>query len=213
VAITSDTHVVGYNKKLISANNVPTQWEDFLKPEFKGKKFCVDIRPLTLSALVPVWGLEKVLDHARKIAAQEPVWVRGNPRPLTVIAAGEHALYMGPNFGAIKVLQSKAAHVDLDYKVIEPVPVRLNQRNAVLATSEHPYTALLWIEFLLSPEAQKTIDKHEPGEASLFGPGSVQSDLIRGKKVSVVQWDSFDKIDGWQKEIVKAYGFPRAEMK
>ena len=213
VAITSDIHVVGYNKKLISADKVPAQWEDFLKPEFKGKKFCADIRPLTLTALVPVWGMERVLDHARRVAAQEPVWVRGYPRALTSVAAGEHALFMGPNFGAVKVQQNKAPNIDLEYKVIEPVPVRLNQRNAVLGTSEHPYTALLWLEFLVSPEAQKTIDKHEPGEASLFGPGSVQSDLIRGKKVSVIQWDSFDKIDGWQKEIVKAYGFPRAEMK
>jgi hypothetical protein len=213
LAITSDIHVVGYNKKLISADKVPAQWEDFLKPEYKGKKFCADIRPLTLSALVPVWGMERVLDHARRIAAQEPVWVRGYPRALISVAAGEHALFMGPNVGAVKVQQSKASNIDLDYRVIEPIPVRLNQRNAVLGTSEHPYTALLWLEFLVSPEAQKTIDKHEPGEASLFGPGSAQSDLIRGKKVSVIQWDSFDKIDGWQKEIVTAYGFPRAEMK
>ena len=213
VAITSDIHVVGYNKKLVAADKLPAQWEDFLKPEYKGKKFCADIRPLILSALVPVWGMEKILDFARKIAAQEPIWVRGYARALTTMAAGEHALFMGPNFGAVKVLQSKAANSDLEYKVLEPVPVRLNQRNAILATSEHPYTALLWLEFLVSSEAQKTIDKHEPGEASLFGPGSIQSELIRGKKMSVIQWEFFDKIDGWQKEIVNAYGLPRAEMK
>ena len=213
VAITSDIQVVGYNKKLISAEKVPAQWEDFLKPEYKGKKFCADIRPVVLSALVPVWGMEKVLDHARKLAAQEPVWVRGYPRALTSVAAGEQALFMGPNFGAVKVLQSKAANIDLEYKVIEPAPVRLNQGNAVLETSEHPYTALLWLEFLASSEAQKIIDKHEPGEASLFGPGSIQAEVIRGKKLSLIQWDNAEKMEGWQKEITKAYGFPNAEIK
>ena len=129
------------------------------------------------------------------------------------VAAGEQAIFMGPNFGAVKVLQSKVANVDLDYKVIEPTPVRLNQGTAVLETSERPYTALLWIEFLASAEAQKIIDKHEPGEASLFGPGSIQAEVIRGKKLSLIQWDSAEKMEGWQKEIIKAYGFPNAEIK
>ena len=213
VAITSDTQVVAYNKKLIAADKVPGQWEDFLKPEFKGRKFCADIRPVVLSALVPVWGLEKVLNLAGKIAAQEPVWVRGNARALTGVAAGEHAMFMGPNFGAVKVLQGKAGNIDLEYKVIEPAPVRLNQGSGVLDTSEHPYTALLWLEFLTSLEAQKIIDKHEPGEASAFAPGSIQGDVVRGKKVSLIQLDSSEQLAGWQKEIAKAYGFPNAELK
>ena len=192
---------------------MPAKWEDFLKPEFKGRKFCADIRPSVLSALVPTWGLEKVLDFARKIAAQEPVWVRGNAGTMPTIAAGETALFMGPNFGPVVVHQSKAAGADLGYRVIEPVPARLGEGNTVLASSEHPYSALLWLEFLVSAEAQRTIDKYEPGEASLFLPGSIQADAIRGKKLSLVQWDAFQNIEVWQKELLKAYGFPRVEKK
>jgi hypothetical protein len=213
VAITSETQVVAYNKKLLSLEKVPAKWEDFLKPEFKGRKFCADIRPSILSALVPTWGLEKVLDFARKIAAQEPVWVRGNAGTMPTIAAGETALFMGPNFGPVVVHQSKAAGADLGYRVIEPVPARLGEGNTVLASSEHPYSALLWLEFLVSAEAQRTIDKYEPGEASLFLPGSIQADAIRGKKLSLVQWDAFQNIEVWQKELLKAYGFPRVEKK
>ena len=78
--VLSSFQVTAYNKNLIPANQVPKTWEDMLKPEFKGKKFAVDIRSQELAALVPVWGLEKVLDFARKIAAQQPIWVRGrNP--------------------------------------------------------------------------------------------------------------------------------------
>ena len=66
VAITSDLQVVGYNKKLISADKVPAQWEDFLKPEFKGRKFCADIRPVVLSALVPALGDGKSLGPCSK---------------------------------------------------------------------------------------------------------------------------------------------------
>src|SRR5262245_43576203 len=213
VAITSEMQVVAYNKKLLAPDKVPARWEDFLKPEFKGRKFCADIRPSILSALIPTWGLEKVADFARKIAAQEPVWVRGNAGTMPTIASGETALFMGPNFGPVVVYQSKAAGADLGYRVIEPVPARLGEGNTVLATSEHPYSALLWLEFLVSAEAQRTIDKYEPGEASLFLPGSIQGEASRGKKLSLVQWDVFQNMEAWQKELVRAYGFPRVEKK
>ena len=69
IAIGSNITVVAFNKKLISAEKVPDRWEDFLRPEFKGKKFVLDIRPLPLGMLVPAWGLEKAVDFAKKINA------------------------------------------------------------------------------------------------------------------------------------------------
>jgi hypothetical protein len=65
----------------------------------------------------------------------------------------------------------------------------------------------------VSAEAQRTIDKYEPGEASLFLPGSIQGEAIRGKKLSLIQWDVFQNMEAWQKALVKAYGFPRVEKK
>ena len=58
--------VAVYNRKLIAEEKVPSKWEDFLKPEFKGRKFAADIRPSSVAALVPVWGLEATLDFARR---------------------------------------------------------------------------------------------------------------------------------------------------
>jgi len=54
VSYTTNTQVVTYNKKLISEDKVPNTWEDFLKPEFKGRKFLVDIRPQEVANLVPL---------------------------------------------------------------------------------------------------------------------------------------------------------------
>ena len=69
----TNVNIIAYNKKLIAPEKVPDNWEDFLKPEFKGKKFIMDVRPLPLAILVPAWGLEKTLDYARKLAAQDPI--------------------------------------------------------------------------------------------------------------------------------------------
>ena len=44
-AVGSAVSVVAYNKDLIPPDKVPNRWEDFLKPEFKGRKFMVDMRP------------------------------------------------------------------------------------------------------------------------------------------------------------------------
>jgi hypothetical protein len=68
---------VTYNKNLIPTDKTPDTWEDYLKPELKGKKIMADIRPTEIAALVPAWALEKTLDYARKLVAQELVWVRG----------------------------------------------------------------------------------------------------------------------------------------
>ncbi len=49
-ALGSALSVVAYNKNLIPPDKVPNRWEDFLKPEFKGRKFLVDMRPHPFAA-------------------------------------------------------------------------------------------------------------------------------------------------------------------
>jgi hypothetical protein len=212
-AVNSGMQVIAYNKKLLAADKLPNAWEDFLKPEFKGRKFTADIRPTEIAALVPAWGLEKTLEFARKIAAQEPVWVRGATRTLTAMAAGEYSLFLGPNFNTVMRAIKKDPSGTLDLKVIEPVPVRLTEALAILASSERPYTALLWIEFQASPKGQKIVDDLHPYGASAFIPGSAQEKLVRGKPTSVVQWDHFSKLGEYQAKVVEAYGFPKVDKK
>src|SRR5215510_11284158 len=58
VSVTAGVHVVAYNKQVVPEDKVPGSWEDFLNPEFKGKKFMVDIRPQGFAALAPRMGEE-----------------------------------------------------------------------------------------------------------------------------------------------------------
>jgi iron(III) transport system substrate-binding protein len=213
VAIGSAIQAVAYNKKLIAEDKVPNTWEDFLKPHLKDKKFLVDIRPLNMAALVPAWGLEKTLDYSRKIASQNPVWTRGHTAGLAQLIAGEHALHFGPNYDSVLRAKNKDKTDSLGYKVLEPVPVRLNEAQAVLTSAPHPYAALLWLEFLASPEGQTVLDKQGPYEGSVFVSGTVQEQAGRGKKLSVVDWDHFSRTPEYQKKIVEAYGFPTADAK
>lgn len=211
IAVTSGIQVVAFSKKLIAPEKVPDSWEDFLKPEFKGRKFVADVRPTEIAALVPAWGLERTLDFARKLAAQQPIWVRGATRTLTVMAAGEYALFIGPGFHTAMRAVEKDPAGTLGYKILEPVPTRLTEAAAVLNTSEHPYAALLWLEFQASPQGQRIADKHEPYGASVFVPGSTLEKLTKGKKFSLVNWDHFTRMSDYQAKVVEAYGFPKVD--
>ncbi len=172
VVITStNVNIIAYNKKLIAPEKVPDNWEDFLKPEFKGKKFIMDVRPLPLAILVPAWGLEKTLDYARKLAAQDPIWGRGHSRIIASVTSGEYPLFLGTNLGAVKRAQEKdplGVPCQQDHRAgPDSSPRRLY---GILSTADYPYTGLLWLEFHASPEGQKIMDADWPLGASVFSP-------------------------------------------
>jgi iron(III) transport system substrate-binding protein len=211
VGFYSRFQVTVYNKNLVPAQQLPKVWEDILKPEYKGKKFAADIRPTEIAALVPAWGLEKTLDFARKIAAQQPLWVRGGSRTITSIIAGEIPMMIGPNFHTTKRSQAKDPSGVLQYVVPEPVPVRLSLEEAIQAGAKNPHAALLWLEWMASVEAQKLADDHEPLASSVYVIDGAVEQALRGKKLSTVSWDDHQHMEEWQSKVFEAYGFPKAD--
>jgi len=209
VSYTTNTQVVAYNKKLISEDKVPSTWEDFLKPEFKGRKFLVDIRPQEVANLVPAWGLEKTLQFARAIAAQEPIWIRGHSRTIAAMAAGEYAMLLGANLNSTKRAMDKDRAGVLNYKVVEPIPIRIADHEAVYEKASSPYAGLLWLEFIAGPETQLIINRDHKG--SVFFPGTTPFQLTQGKKVTLVGWEHAPKLEEIQKKVFEAYGFPKAQ--
>ena len=114
---------------------------------------------------------------------------------------------------SVKTLELKSPSQNVGYKIVEPVPTRVSEETSVPETAENPHAALLWIEFLASPEGQRIIDKYKPGSASLFSSGSILSAETRGKQLSVVQLGEHTKMEGWQEKVLEAYGFPKAEIR
>jgi hypothetical protein len=213
VALGNIVDVVGFNRKLISREKVPNALEDFLKPEFKGRKFLTDIRPLAYAALVPELGIDWVSDYVKKLATQEPVWVRGFTRAYTAIMSGEYSLHSLGNYNAIIRMARKDPTGALDFKVIEPVPVRIHEPQGVYHSAAHPYAGLLWLEFQASPEAQKIIDQHEPLKSSIYAQESGLEKLIRGRKISLKGWDNWEQYTKWVGILTEAFGFPKAQIR
>jgi iron(III) transport system substrate-binding protein len=193
-----------YNKDSVSAEHLPKSWEDFLKPEFKGKKFAMDIGPRPIACLVPAWGLGKTIDFARKLAAQDPIWVRGVSRTLPSIVGGDVPMMMGTLFHSVKRAELKDRTGLLQHLVLEPVPVYLTSEQAILATSQNRHAAILWLEWMASSESQKIADDQEPmGSSHLFRSGGVEQEL-RGKKLSWVNWEQHMNMESWMAKIFEA---------
>jgi ABC-type Fe3+ transport system substrate-binding protein len=209
VAFENNFQVTAYNKKLIPPGLVPKTWEDILRPEFKGRKFAADIRPKAVAALAPAWGLEKTLDFARKVAAQDPIWVRGDIRTMPFIISGEIPMMIGNNLSSVEAAQRKDRTGMLEYVVLQPVPVRFSNAQGILPTSEHTHAALLWLEWMASPEAQKIGDETEL-HSSIYVIGNAVEQKIRGMKLSLVDWDHYHNVEQWEAKVVEAYGFPKA---
>jgi iron(III) transport system substrate-binding protein len=203
--------VTAYNPKLVSAEILPKTWDDFLKPELLGRKFAVDTRPKDVAALVPAWGLEKTINFARKLAGQQPIWVLNPSRTLVSIMAGEIPMMMGANFKGVKGAQRKDRIGALQYSIPEPVPVRFGNLQGIAAAAQRPHAALLWLEWLASPEAQKLIDEHEPFNSSLYVPSGAVAEELKNRKLSLTTWENHHFMEQWEGKIVEAYGFPKGQ--
>jgi hypothetical protein len=67
----------------------------------------------------------------------------------------------------------------------------------------------LWLEFRVSRQGQEILDKIDAG--SVLIQGSAHEKVIQGKKLSLVGWDHMTRLPEYQRNVVEAYGFPKAE--
>lgn len=211
MAAGSGISAFAYNPKLLPADQAPKTWDDMLQPQFKGRKFMIDIEPTNLAALGEVWGPDKLKQYATGLKGQDPIWSRGDTVSLTAIGAGEYAMRVANNYHSAYRAIKKGANLELVF--MEPIPVRLTQIEAVRKGAEHPAAATLFLEYTASAEVQEILDKEEPRQSSIFADGSELNKITTGKQVSVVDWDNFDNEPTWEKMIVEAWGFPTAEIK
>ncbi len=215
-ALGSALSVVAYNKNLMATDKIPDRWEDFLKPEFKGRKFLVDMRPHAFAAYPACpqegLGLEWMLKYAKGLRDQNPIWSRGHSRALSSILAGEYAIHSGTHYQSVMRAIAKDPTGALQFKMVEPVPVRLTQLELVLASAQHPYAALLYIEHEASPEGQDVIDKQD-FVGSIFYSGSNMAKTLQGKKLCVNGFADFHNSNGWMAMAVEAFGFPKESTK
>jgi iron(III) transport system substrate-binding protein len=146
---------LAYNTNVIQGNAVPKTFEDLLKPEVKGKiGFATsDTGSRVIAAMLASKGAEFV----QKLKGQQITLHSVSGRAiLDMVISGELGLSPTVFLSHSRVSIAKGAP-------IKWVPMELVPTNAggvsVPANLPHPHAALLFADFLLSPEGQKFLGK------------------------------------------------------
>lgn len=199
---------VAYNPSLVPPPKVPKRWEDCLDPQWKGKKIAVDTRPASFLPLFHYWGEEKSISYHKRLAAQEPVWKRGQSDVMQQVAAGEIALLCGAYYGSAMRLKRDDPTAKLEFAFLEVVPARGAFDFASIARGSPNQNAALLLASFLATEGQLMYEKQ------LFFPNPYLLSQEIKEKVgnrpvhSVIPYVDLD-YDAATKKIVEAWGFPK----
>src|SRR5688572_19157342 len=147
---------LAYNTNIVQGNAVPKSFDDLLNPELKGKIgfATTDTGARVIAAMLKTKGAEFV----QKLKAQQIALHGVSGRAiLDMVISGELGVSPTVFLSHSRVSISKGAP-------IQWVPMDLVPTNAggvaLPANAPHPHAALLFGDFLLSPEGQKFLGKY-----------------------------------------------------
>ena len=184
--------VVGYNTDKVKRSEIPATYEGFLDPKWKGKIGIEATDEEWMATLVKTWGEKKGMDFFRKLAAMKPDMRKGHILLAKLIAAGEVPVGLTCYNSNIIHLKRKGAPVD--YVPVQPVAARA-QGIGVAKAAPHPAAAVLFADFVLSPEGQKLYESMGRVPASR----KVKSDLNNFPFTTMDPKIVLEEEDKWQK--------------
>jgi iron(III) transport system substrate-binding protein len=146
--------VMGYNTRLVKPAEVPTTFEDLLAPKWRGKLGIEASNVAWFAAVVKAMGEEQGLAYFQKLAATGPQIRSGHTLMTELVAAGEIPIALTLYNQAVDKLKEKGAPID--WKALSPAFGRADGV-AMAKHASHPHAALLFADFVLSPEGQRII--------------------------------------------------------
>ena len=147
--------VVGYNTSKVQRSEIPATYEGFADPRWKGRIGLEATDAEWMATLIKTWGNDKGMDFFRKLSAMKPDVRKGHVLLAELVAAGEVPVGLTMYNSNIESLKRKGAPID--FVAVQPVAAR-PQGIGVAKNAPHPHAALLFADFVLSPEGQKLFE-------------------------------------------------------
>jgi iron(III) transport system substrate-binding protein len=161
-----------YNTNLIKKEDLPKSYQELADPKWKGKLGIESKDDEWFYALVQQLGEERGLKLFREIGASNGFSIRKGHTLLTnLVASGEVPLALSVYNARVEQLKSKGAPID--WFVLQPAIAQVNGA-AVSRNAQHPYSALLFLDFLLS-DAQGILAKRDVVSVSKKFPSPLSS--------------------------------------
>jgi iron(III) transport system substrate-binding protein len=147
--------VVGYNTKLVGRAELPATYEGFLDPKWRGRIGIEATDGEWMATLIKVWGQQKGMDFFRRLSAMKPDVRKGHVLLAELVAAGEVPVGLTMYNSNIESLKRRGSPID--FVPVQPVVAR-PQGIGIARNAPHPHAALLFADFVLSPEGQKLFE-------------------------------------------------------
>ena len=147
--------VQSYNTQLLKKENLPKSFNDLLDPRFKGNLGIESKAEEWFAKVTQSMGEEKGIALFREIGQKNGYSARLGVSLLhNLVVAGEVPLAMTVYIDLPE--KDKKAGKPVDWFALDPV-VAQGFNVGVASKAPHPYSALLFYDYLLSPETQKLL--------------------------------------------------------
>src|SRR5690242_19152818 len=171
--------VSAYNTRQVKKEEAPRGVEDLLKPRWKGKLTMDSQSYVWFGAMMQYLGEEAGLRFMKRLNEQNISHQRGRRLMTQLVAAGEFDMAVETNLNSVLTLAKQGA--PLSFAPIQPYFLSPSLV-FMSANAPHPYSAALFVDFLLSEEGQKIVvtTNRMPANSRVKSP---ESQLLEGQDV------------------------------
>lgn len=152
--------VVAFNTKQVRQDEAPRSYQDLLQARWKGRMSLGSDEYAWYSVMLDGMGKAKALEYMRALARQQ-LHIPGSSSivRLQLALAGESAIVIAAR--GRRVVEYKEKGAPIDYRLFDPYPAEPNAVSVMRRTS-HPHASLLFIDWILSEEAQSMMAQQIP---------------------------------------------------
>jgi iron(III) transport system substrate-binding protein len=152
--MTTDLLLTGFNPRMISRAAVPKNYDDYLRPQYKGQMSINRSNPYPLTGMVALKGDEQGLAYFKRLTQQDLRLVEGYVHTVNLLAAGEYPLTIFMQVSKLDLMKRKEAPVD--WLPNSPTLATISTV-ATVKNPLHPAAAQLLVDFYLSAEGQRAL--------------------------------------------------------
>ncbi|HEV8725832.1 MAG TPA: extracellular solute-binding protein [Candidatus Binatia bacterium] len=178
-AYMTNVMVSAYNTRQVKKDEAPRAVEDLLKPRWKGKLTMDSQSYVWFGTILQYLGEEAGLRFMKRLNEQNISHQRGRRLMTQLVAAGEFEMAVETNLNSVLTLSKQGA--PLSFAPIQPYFLSPSLV-FMSAIAPRPYTAALFIDYLLSEEGQKIVvgTNRMPAHVKIKSP---ESQLLEGQDV------------------------------
>lgn len=183
---------VAYNSNVVKREDIPKSYEGFLDPKWKGKIGVEATDGDWMSAMLKAMGAERGTAFMRKLAEMRPDVRKGHILLAELVSAGE--VPVGLTIYQSNAITMKKRGGPIDWVAVDPIITR-PQAIGVAKHALHPNAALLFADFVLSPEGQGLLESMGRSPTST----KIKSEFSTMKYTMIDPASVLDESEKWDK--------------